>query len=71
VNQLVTATAPTLRAWLDKIGIMLDAAESLEEFQEMLLAAYPDLDASGLETQLADAFTALSLRGRNDIETGA
>ena len=70
MNQLVAAAQPTIQGWLEQIQVMLAAAGSLEEFQEMLLAAYPDLSTDGLQSQLADAFTALNLRGRDDIEEG-
>ncbi|MDR1889041.1 MAG: DUF935 domain-containing protein [Zoogloeaceae bacterium] len=70
VAQLVTTTAPTMRAWLEQIEAMLDAAGSLEEFRAMLGAAYPDLSAAGMATPLADAFAALYLRGRDDILEG-
>lgn len=53
--------------WLARIDAMLDAAGSLEEFREQLLACYPTLPAEKLATVLAHAFATIELRGRAEV----
>jgi phage gp29-like protein len=59
---------PAIDGWLETIKAMLAAAGSLEEFRNMLLAAYPKLDDTALVSTMTAAFTAMELRGRADIE---
>ncbi|MDR1461885.1 MAG: DUF935 domain-containing protein [Azoarcus sp.] len=63
---LMRAASPNIESMLESISAMLNAAGSLEEFREMLLAAYPKLDDTALVTTLANAFAAVNLRGRLD-----
>ena len=51
---------------------MLDEAGSLEEFQAMVLAAWPKLSEKALQEVMSTAFAALDLKGRADVidETG-
>jgi phage gp29-like protein len=60
---------PLIAGWIDQIEAMLGAAESLEEFREMLIAAYDHLPALDLTEALADALTAASLAGHAAVET--
>jgi phage gp29-like protein len=66
--RLIRDTAGDLQRWLDTIEVMMNAAGSMEEFQTMLLAAYPKLDDTRLIETLSTAFTALDLAGRADVE---
>ncbi|MCL2876915.1 MAG: DUF935 domain-containing protein, partial [Betaproteobacteria bacterium] len=68
VDRLVADTNADIGAWLGKMEAMLEAAGSLEEFREMLLAAFPELDDSGVAEKLTNAFAALDLHGRADSE---
>jgi len=56
---------------LDQIRVMLDQAEDLEQFKEMLLAAYGDLDSARLAEALGQAMTAAHLAGRYDLAKGS
>jgi phage gp29-like protein len=56
---------------LDTLNSMVQSAGSLEEVREMILAAYPDLDAEKAVESLTQAFAALDLRGRADVEDAA
>ncbi|MCL2876321.1 MAG: DUF935 domain-containing protein [Betaproteobacteria bacterium] len=67
-DRLVDDTSADIGAWFGKIEAMLEAAGSLEEFREMLLAAFPELDDSAVVEKLTNAFAALDLHGRADIE---
>ncbi|WFE73098.1 DUF935 domain-containing protein [Halomonas sp. M1] len=57
--------------WLARIEAMLDSAESLEQFREMLMAAQPELEEAGLGEMIGDALTAAQAAGRSDIEDAA
>jgi phage gp29-like protein len=65
--QLMRESGPALQQWIDEIETMLDAAGSLSEFREMLVAAYPKLDNTALVATLSAAFAALDLRGRYEV----
>ncbi|WP_254695168.1 DUF935 domain-containing protein [Leisingera sp. NJS201] len=56
---------------LDQIEAMFEAASSFEEFREILLNAYSDLDTSGLSATLTDAITAAAAGGRAAAEDEA
>jgi phage gp29-like protein len=72
-ERLQADASPQIGQWLDAIEAMLGGAGSLEEFREMLLAAYPSLGDDPLVETLADGFAALELRGISDVidEAGA
>ncbi|MFN4089979.1 MAG: DUF935 domain-containing protein [Alphaproteobacteria bacterium] len=57
--------------WIERIEAMLAAAGSLEEFREMLLAAYPALDGAALTERLAEGLLAAHLAGRVAVEEAA
>ena len=66
-DRLIVDTAPALEGWLETIEAMLEAASSLEEFREMLLAAWPELSTDKLEEAMSEAFTAMDLRGQAEV----
>lgn len=66
-ERLAQAAEPAMRDWLDTIKAMLDSADSLEEFRERLLAAYPDLDSGGMVAVMQAAFAAAELAGRYEV----
>ena len=67
IDRLETAAAPVMEDWLKKIEAMLEAADSLEEFRAMLLAAYGRLDTGAMAESLAVAMAARHLAGRSEI----
>lgn len=60
-----------MEAWLARIEAMLEAAESLDEFKAMLLAAQHELPDDALATNLAEALLAAEAAGRFDLEDEA
>lgn len=67
-ERLTQETSPAMAAWLARIEAMLAAAGSLEEFRQMLLAAYANLPEDDLAEVLGDAMTAAEAAGRFDVE---
>jgi phage gp29-like protein len=63
-DRLAEEAAPAMGAMLAKIEAMLEAAGSLEEFREMVLTAYPDLDVTELAGVMAEAMMAGHAGGR-------
>lgn len=70
-NQLATEAQPTVDAMLGQITTMLEKATSLEEFAEMLLAAYPQLEGEDLTKTISQAIAAAQLKGRLDVSQEA
>jgi phage gp29-like protein len=70
-DRLQADTAGEMRRMLETIEAMLQGASSLEECHEMLLAAYPDLDADKMIESMTRAFTALDLAGRSEVQDEA
>lgn len=66
--RLALETAPAVADWLERIEAMLQQAGSLEEFREMLLAAWGDLPEEQLADALGEAMTAAEAAGRFDVE---
>lgn len=66
-DRLATAARPAMRNMLDQIEAIMNAASSLDEFREMLLAGYPEIDADALEQVFAPAFEAAHLGGRDAV----
>lgn len=58
-------------AWIAQIQEMLEKAESLEQFREMLLAAYGELTTDKLAQVLAAGLEAAGAAGRFDVEEAA
>ncbi|UWQ76820.1 DUF935 domain-containing protein [Leisingera sp. M658] len=69
--RLELEAGPAVDGMLDQIEAMFGAASSFEEFREILLNAYSDLDASGLTVSLTDAITAAAAGGRAAAEDEA
>jgi len=68
--QTAQLDAETGTAWaeiMDRIGGMVEAAESLDALRERLLLAYGDLPADDLAEIMATAFAAADLAGRLDV----
>ncbi len=61
---LQAAADPLMAAMIGRIEAMMAAAGSLEEFREMLLAGYPELDSSGLARALETGMAAAAAAGR-------
>ena len=57
-----------MAGWLDSIQVMLDQANSLEEFRTMLLAAMPELPIDELGELIGQATSAAHASGRFDVE---
>lgn len=66
-DQLVQDTAPDMQRMLETIGAIIETAQSLEEAREMILAAYSDIDASGIAGKLADGMIAAQAYGRAEV----
>ncbi|WP_322895188.1 MULTISPECIES: DUF935 domain-containing protein [unclassified Yoonia] len=58
IDRLTDDASPAVRGMLEQIEAMLSAANSFDEFREMLHAGFPDLDAQEVEDLIADAQTA-------------
>lgn len=67
-DRLAGAADPPMAAMLDRIEAMLAAADSLEEFREMLLAGFPDLDTRQLAAAMAAALSVAQAGGRAALE---
>ncbi|WP_121064713.1 DUF935 domain-containing protein [Chachezhania antarctica] len=68
IDRMAREADPEMEAMLAQVEVMLQAAGSLEEFREMLLAGFPDLDASGFANVLGDAMAAAHAGGRATVE---
>lgn len=66
--RLTLEADPAIADWLARIEAMLAQAGSLEEFRDMLLAAYTDLPDEQLAGVLSEAMTAAQAAGRFDVE---
>lgn len=62
------AAEPHILRWLEQVRVMLDQAESLEEFRAMLESAYDDLDATDLARVMGEAFASGHLAGGYEAE---
>ncbi|PWE29974.1 DUF935 domain-containing protein [Maritimibacter sp. 55A14] len=67
-ERLEAELQPEVRDLLERIETMLSKAGSLEEFREMLLAGFPDLDTSELTRALAGGLIAAEAAGRLALE---
>lgn len=66
-DRMVEDTAGDMARIMETIGSIFEAAGSLEEAREMLLAAYPEIDAGGIAAKLADGMIAAHALGRAEI----
>ncbi len=67
-DRMAEEAAPAMTEWLGQIEAMLETAESLEEFREMLLAAYGDLPEEQMAQVMAAGIGVAQAAGRFDIE---
>ena len=67
-DKLTTDTAPEIATMAEAIEAMLDKAKDLDEFREMLFAAYPDIDTSKLGALIAPGLVAAAAAGMSDVE---
>lgn len=56
--------------WMSEIEAMLDQAESMEQFRELLLSRYSALPGDQLVTVMTAALAAIDLRGRAEVLGG-
>lgn len=70
-DRLAIEAAPGVEMMIDQISIMLDRASSLEEFREMLLAGFPDIQSDGLAQAMAMGMMAADLAGREAFAEGS
>lgn len=63
--------AESQAAMVETVRVMLERANSLEEFRAMLLAAYSEMDVAQLGEALQQALASAELAGRFEVETGA
>lgn len=68
-GQLASEAQPAIDAMLAQIATMLDKAGSLDEFAQMLQAAYPAMAANELTAVLSSALTAANLQGQLNVKT--
>jgi len=69
VGDRITADiAPDMEQLLGEIEAMLGAAQDLDEFKTMLLAAYPKLDMGAIADKVAQGLITAHLAGRADVE---
>lgn len=67
-DRLDLEAQPAIDEWLATLQTMLDQADSLEHYREMVLAAYDALPTDKLAATMAQALTAAQAAGRFDIE---
>ena len=67
-SQIATEAAPMIGDWLARIEAMLNAADSLEAFREMLLAAQDELPEDAMAELIGNGMAAAEAAGRFDIE---
>ena len=63
-DRLAVEAAPAMAAMLARIEAMMEAAGSLEEFREMLLAGFDEIDTRDLAEVIAQGMAAANLAGR-------
>lgn len=68
-DRLAADAAPAVELMITQIETMLEAATDLEEFREMLMAAFPKLDAGPLAAVLGQAMSVANATGRAEVGT--
>lgn len=66
-QQLNRTLAPVGGQWVDQIRDLVNASDSLESLYDQVLALAPDMDLEAFAKAKADALTAATLAGRNDL----
>jgi hypothetical protein len=69
-DRLGKAAAPQPDDWIDALKKRIDAAESIEELPEIILAAYPDMSVEALAGIVAEETMRAFMAGRIDAENG-
>lgn len=67
LEQTAAALESATTAWINQIRELVDNANSLEQLQTQLLAAYPDMTLDQYASALATATSASALAGRNAV----
>jgi len=67
-DRMARDARPAMAEWLAEIEAMLEAAENLAQFREMLLAAYGDLPEERTAQVMAAGIAVAEAAGRFDIE---
>jgi phage gp29-like protein len=67
-DRLAADTEADVRGWLGTIATMMQSAENMGELREMIVSAYPSLDAAALTAKLMDGFTSAMAAGLSDAE---
>ncbi len=70
-TRLEAEAAAHVEGMIDQVELMLERAGSLEEFREMVLTGFPDLDAGGLGLVMGQAMAAAFSAGRVATEEEA
>lgn len=70
-GQLEAEAAAHVEGMIDQVELMLEQASSLEEFREMVLAGFPDLDSTGLGAVMGLAMASAFSAGRVAVEEEA
>jgi phage gp29-like protein len=65
--RLEADTAPALDEMVKAVRTLLDEVDSLAEFRDHLIEAYPHMDTAALADMMGQALTAAELGGRYDI----
>lgn len=71
VERLVREGDAALEPWADRIRVLVDQAESLEELRDRLAELLPDLPTAAFVQLMTDALAAAHLAGRYDLIEGA
>lgn len=67
-DTLAAVTEPEMREWMSTLSLMMARAGSLAELREMVVSAYPSLDATRLIEHLAGGLSAAKAAGMSDVE---
>lgn len=70
-QRLAETAQPAIAAWLEEIEAMLETANSMEEFKEMLMAAYDNLPEEQFAAAMSAGLEAASAAAWYDVETQA
>lgn len=70
LSRLEEESDPYMENLLTPIRKLLSEAESLEDFRDAIIDAYPDMDAGPLGELIARAMTAAELMGMYEVKTG-
>lgn len=68
-DRLAGETEDDMRAMLATVSVMMQRASSMGELREMIVSAYPALDADGLVDKLSGGLLAARAAGMSDAET--